>query len=142
MPDKLELEIVTPEKPILREVVDEVIVPGLGGELGILPDHTPLISELQTGILTYRIGNDRKTILVSGGFVEVLPGSVSVLADIAERPEEIDVERAMRARERAEKRVAAGVQGTPDIDLKRAQLKLDRALARIELGQKQKTTSA
>jgi F-type H+-transporting ATPase subunit epsilon len=142
MADKLELEIVTPEKPVLREVVDEVIVPGLGGELGILPDHTPLISQIQTGILTYRSGDDRKSILVSGGFVEVLPERVSVLVDIAERAEEIDVERAMRARERAEKRVAAGAQGTPDIDVKRAQLKLERAIARIELGQKQKATSA
>ncbi len=141
MADKLELEIVTPERPVLRETVDEVIVPALGGELGILPEHTPLISQLQTGVLTYRKGNDRKSILVSGGFVEVLPSRVSVLADIAERPEEIDVERAMRARERAEKRVAAGAQGTPDIDVKRAQLKLERAIARTEFAQKQKSAS-
>ena len=141
MADKLELEIVTPERPVLRETVDEVIVPALGGELGILPEHTPLISQLQTGILTYRKGNDRKSILVSGGFVEVLPSRVSVLADIAERPEEIDVERAKRARERAEKRVAAGAQGSADIDVKRAQLKLERAIARTEFAQKQKSAS-
>ena len=141
MADKLELEIVTPERPVLRETVDEVIVPALGGELGILPEHTPLISQLQTGVLTYRKDNDRKSILVSGGFVEVLPSRVSVLADIAERPEEIDVERAMRARERAEKRIAAGAQGSADVDVKRAQLKLERAIARTELAQKQKSAS-
>ena len=131
MPDKIQLEIVTPEKVALREAVDEVVVPGRDGELGILPDHTPLISQLKTGVLTYRQGNDRKQLHVSGGFVEVLSDRVSVLSDVAERPEEIDIERAQRARERAEKRIFAR---TEDVDFARAELKLQRALIRIQLG--------
>jgi F-type H+-transporting ATPase subunit epsilon len=132
MADKISLEVLTPEKVALRETVDEVVVPGLGGELGILPEHTPLISQLQTGVLTYRQGTEKKVMHVSGGFVEVLPDRVAVMSDVAERPEEIDLERAQRARERAEKRLAAG----GDIDFRRAELKLQRALIRIQLAGK------
>ena len=131
MADKIQLEVITPEKVALRETVDEVVVPGVGGEFGILPDHTPLISQVQTGVLTYRLGTEKLQMHVSGGFVEVLPDRVSVLADVAERPEEINVERAQRARERAEKRLAAN---SDDIDINRAQLKLLRAQTRIQLG--------
>ncbi|MFN0085498.1 MAG: F0F1 ATP synthase subunit epsilon [Blastocatellia bacterium] len=131
MPEKIQLEIVTPEKIALREVVDEVVVPGRDGELGIMPNHTPLISQLQTGILTYRQGNERRQLHVSGGFVEVLSDRVSVLSDVAERPEEIDLERAKRAKERAEKKLLSRAE---DIDFARAELKLQRAKARIQLG--------
>jgi F-type H+-transporting ATPase subunit epsilon len=130
MADKITLEVITPEKIALREMVDEVIVPGTSGELGILPDHTPLISQLKTGVLSYRQGADKKLVHVSGGFVEVLPDKVSVLADIAERPEEISLERAQRARERAERRINSHDDGT---DFQRAELKLERALVRIQL---------
>lgn len=130
MADKLTLEVITPEKMALRELVDEVIVPGSGGELGILPDHTPLISQLKTGVLSYRQGTDRKQVHVSGGFVEVLPDKVSVLSDVAERPEEISLDRAQRARERAERRINSREDG---IDFQRAELKLERALVRIQL---------
>lgn len=133
MADKLNLEIITPERRVLSESVEEVIVPGLEGELGILPLHTPLISQLKTGILTYRQGNERKSVHVSGGFVEVLPEQVSVLSDVAERPEEIDIERARKARERAEKRLASVGE---DIDFRRAELKLQRAMIRIQLASK------
>jgi len=129
MADKIHLEVLTPEKLALREEVDEVVVPGLGGELGILPEHAPLISQLQTGVLVYRQGAEKKVMHVSGGFVEVLPDRVSVMSDVAERPEEIDIERARRARERAEKRLASG----GDIDFRRAALKLDRALTRMQV---------
>ncbi|HWQ33064.1 MAG TPA: F0F1 ATP synthase subunit epsilon [Blastocatellia bacterium] len=131
MADKIQLEVITPEKVALHEAVDEVVIPGVGGELGILPDHTPLISQVQTGVLTYRVGSEKRQMHVSGGFVEVLPDRVSVLADVAEKPEEINVERAQRARERAEKRLASTGE---DIDLNRAQLKLLRAQTRIQLG--------
>ena len=131
MADKIQLEVITPEKVALRETVDEVVVPGVGGEFGILPDHTPLISQVQTGVLTYRLGTDKRQMHVSGGFVEVLPDRVSVLTDVAEKPEEINVERAQSARERAEKRLAAN---SDDIDINRAQLKLLRAQTRIQLG--------
>jgi F-type H+-transporting ATPase subunit epsilon len=133
MADKLNLEVITPEKLALREQVDEVVVPGLGGELGILPDHTPLISQLKTGILSYRQGAEKKQMHVSGGFVEVTPDRVSVLSDVAERPEEIDVERAERAKERAERRLASR---GDDIDFRRAELKLQRAMIRIQLAGK------
>ncbi len=133
MADKINLEVLTPEKLALKETVDEVIVPGLDGELGILPNHTPLISQLKTGVLNYRQGNDRKQLLVSGGFVEVLADRVSVLSDVAEKPEEIDVERAQRAKDRAEKRLASK---SEDIDLARADLKLQRSLVRIQLANK------
>ncbi len=130
MADKLNLEVITPEKLALREQVDEVVVPGLGGELGILPDHTPLISQLQTGVLFYRQGAEKKQMHVSGGFVEVTSDRVSVLSDVAEKPEEIDVERARRALERAERRLASR---GDDIDFRRAELKLQRAMIRIQL---------
>ncbi len=115
---------------MLREAVDEVVVPGLGGELGILPNHTPLISQLQTGILTYRSGADKRQLHVSGGFVEVQADRVAILSDVAERPEEIDLERAQRAKSRAEQRLASR---DDEIDFRRAELKLQRAMARIQL---------
>jgi F-type H+-transporting ATPase subunit epsilon len=134
MADRIHLEIVTPEKLALREQVDEVTLPGLGGEIGILPNHTSLISQLKTGVLTYRQGNERREMHVSGGFAEVLSDRVSVLSDVAERPDEIDVERARQARERAERRLSQQVSGTADIDFRRAQLKLERAIIRLQLG--------
>lgn len=133
MADKLNLEVITPERRVLSEAVDEVVVPGLGGELGILPEHTSLISQLQTGVLVYRQGADRKQLHVSGGFVEVQPDRVSVLSDVAERPEEIDLERAQRAKEQAERELKS--QGD-DIDYRSAEQKLQRALTRIQLAGK------
>ena len=129
MADKLQLEVITTEKRVLREAVDEVTLPGLDGELGILPEHTPLISQLQTGALTYRTSGEKRSLHVSGGFAEVLPDRVSVLTDVAEVAEDIDAERAKRSRERAEKRL----QGGGEIDVNRAQLKLQRAVTRLEV---------
>ena len=131
MADKLNLEVITPEKLALREQVDEVVVPGVGGELGILPDHTPLISQLKTGVLSYRQGAEKKEMHVSGGFVEVASDRVSVLSDVAERPEEIDIERAQRSKDRAESRLASR---GDEVDFNRAELKLQRAMIRIQLG--------
>ncbi len=130
MAEKLNLEVITPEKLALREAVDEVVVPGLDGELGILPEHTPVISQLKTGVLTYRQGSESRQMHVSGGFVEVLPDRVSVLSDIAERPEEIDLERAKQARERAERQLSSR---SEEVDFHQAELKLERALTRIQL---------
>jgi F-type H+-transporting ATPase subunit epsilon len=129
MADKLQLEVITPEKMVLREAVDEVTLPGLDGELGVLPEHTPLISQLQTGALTYRKSGEKRSLHVSGGFAEVLPDRVSVLTDVAEAAEDIDAERAKRSRERAEKRL----QGGGEIDVNRAQLKLQRAVTRLDV---------
>src|ERR1041385_4547669 len=113
MADKIQLEVVTPERRVLGEPVDSVTVPGLNGELGILPGHTPLISQLRTGVLSYTRGTETRRLLVSGGFVEVNEDRVSVLADMAELPEEVDAARARLEREEAEKRLGAFT-GTPE----------------------------
>lgn len=127
---KINLEIITPEKLALREAVDEVVLPGATGELGVLPDHEPLITQLKTGILTYRQGGAQQKLHVSGGFAEILGDKVSVLSDIAEKPEEIDAERAKAALERAEKRLGGN---GDEVDLERAELKKDRAKTRLQL---------
>jgi F-type H+-transporting ATPase subunit epsilon len=131
MAEKIQLEVVTPERRVLSEPVDMVTVPGLGGELGILPGHTPLISQLQTGVLTYVQGGKNFQLHVSGGFVEVRDDLVSVLADVAERPEEIDAARARVSRERVEKQLNAWTGTEEDFEL--ARVKLDRSLVRLQL---------
>jgi F-type H+-transporting ATPase subunit epsilon len=131
MAEKIQLEVVTPERRVLSEPVDMVTVPGLGGELGILPGHTPLISQLQTGVLTYVQSGKNFQLHVSGGFVEVRDDLVSVLADVAERPEEIDASRARMSRERLEKQLNTWT-GTEE-DFEVARVKLDRSLVRLQL---------
>src|SRR5437016_13611325 len=105
MADQLKLEVVTPERRLLSEAVDSVTVPGRNGEMQILPGHAALISELQTGVLAYNQGGTAQQLHVSGGFIEVNNDKVSVLAEIAERPEEIDAARARLAREHTEKQL-------------------------------------
>ncbi len=127
----LQLDVITPERRLLSEQADAVTVPGLGGELGILPGHTPLISALQTGVLSYTQGGTTRRLLVSGGFVEVSGDRVSVLADLAEFPEEVDAARARVEREEAERRLGAFAGAPEELDEVRAQL--DRASARLQL---------
>lgn len=131
MPDKLQLEVVTPQRRVVAETVDAVTVPGLGGELGILPGHTPLISQLQTGILSFSQGGAAHQLHVSGGFVEVKDDHVSVLAEVAERPEEIDAARARLQRERVEKQLNAWT-GTEE-DFEKVRAKLERSMVRLHL---------
>ena len=131
MADKIQLEVVTPERRVLAEPVDMVTVPGLGGELGILPGHTPLISQLQTGVLTYFQDGKSFPLHVSGGFVEVRDDHVSVLAEIAERPDEIDASRAKLSREKFEKQLNAW--SGSDEDLEAARLEFDRSVVRLQL---------
>jgi F-type H+-transporting ATPase subunit epsilon len=131
MADQIQLEVVTPERRVLAESVDTVTVPGLGGELGILPGHTPLISQLQTGVLSYTQGTTTRRLLVSGGFVEVNNDRVSVLADLAEFPEEVDAARARTEREEAE-RLLGGFSGTPE-EMADVRARLDRATTRLQL---------
>lgn len=128
---QLQLDVVTPERQVLSEIVDMVTVPGLGGELGILPGHTPLISQLQTGVLSFVSDGKTSQLHVSGGFVEVRDDRVSVLAEIAERPEEIDAARARLAREHVEKRLSAW-SGTEE-DFEKARVKLERSMVRLQL---------
>ena len=127
----LQLDVITPERRLLSEQVDSVTVPGLGGELGILPGHTPLISELQTGVLSYTRGAETRRLLVSGGFVEVNDDRVSVLADLAEFPEEVDASRARAEREDAERRLGAFT-GTPE-EMETLRSQFDRADTRLRL---------
>jgi F-type H+-transporting ATPase subunit epsilon len=127
----LQLDVITPERRLLSEQTDSVTVPGLGGELGILPGHTPLISALQTGVLSYTQGPATHRLLVSGGFVEVNNDRVSVLADLAEFPEEVDAARARAEREEAE-RLLGAFAGTPE-ELADARARLDRANTRLQL---------
>ena len=131
MAEKIQLEVVTPERRVLAEPVDMVTVPGLGGELGILPGHTPLISQLQTGVLTYVQEGKSYPLHVSGGFVEVRDDHVSVLADIAELPNEIDAARAKLSRDKLEKQLNAWT-GSED-ELETAKTELDRSLVRLQL---------
>lgn len=131
MADKIQLEVVTPERRVLAEPVDMVTVPGLGGELGILPGHTPLISQLQTGVLTYTQDGKSYPLHVSGGFVEVREDHVSVLAEIAERPDEIDASRAKLSREKFEKQLNAW--SGSDEELEAARVEFDRSVVRLQL---------
>jgi F-type H+-transporting ATPase subunit epsilon len=134
LPDAIELVIVTPERQLLRESVVEVVLPGADGELGILPGHAPLITELGIGELRFRAGgsNDEVHLAIIRGFAEVLTDQVTVLAETAELAEEIDIERAKQALERAQARIEAG---DPDIDWDRASAALQRALIRIKVGE-------
>ena len=133
LPEAIELIIVTPQRQLLREKVASVQLPGASGELGILPGHAPLITELGNGELSYRCtsGAEPVVLAVLSGFAEVLPDRVTVLAETAERPEEIDVERAKQALERAEKRLKST---DTDVDWDRATVALQRALVRIQVG--------
>ena len=131
MAEKIQLEVVTPERRVLNEAVDMVTVPGLGGELGIRPGHTPLISQLQTGVLSYTQAGKSFQLHVSGGFVEVRDDLVSVLASVAERPEEIDAARAKLSRDKWEKQLNAWSGSEEDFEV--AKTKLDRSLVRLQL---------
>ena len=131
MPGQLQLEVVTPERRVLSEAVNSVTVPGRGGEMGILPGHAPLISELQAGVLSYTEDGSTFKLHVSGGFVEVNDDRVAVLAEVAERPEEIDAARARLSRDHTEKRLSSW-SGTEE-DFEKARAKLERSIVRLQL---------
>jgi F-type H+-transporting ATPase subunit epsilon len=134
MPDgSIDLTVVTPERAIVHENVDELQIPGAAGYFGVLPGHAPLFSELKIGEVSYRQGDRWFYISVAWGFVEVQPNQVRILAETAERAHEIDLDRAIRAKERAEQRIA---KGGSDIDYNRAVIALERALIRIQVAGK------
>lgn len=139
LPDSIELVVVTPERQLLRQTVVEVTLPGADGQLGILPGHAPLITELGIGEMNYRAkSGDAGTLAVISGFAEVLGGRVTVLAETAERPEEIDVARAEEAKKRAEQRLAAAA-SDPSVDWDRAAVALQRSLIRIQVAGKRRS---
>lgn len=134
MADKIQLEVVTPERPVVSEAVDLVVATSTEGEFGVLPNHAPLLTTLTAGELRYRAGDKQESLAVLGGFAQVADNKVTILADAAEKAREIDLDRAQRARERAEKRLAAA--RLEEVDFVRAEAALKRALLRLKLAQK------
>lgn len=130
MPDTFQLEIVTPEKKVVETRAEEAQIPGKNGYLGILPGHAPLITELSVGEISYRGPSGEQRLAVAWGFAEVLPDKVTILAETAERPSEINVDRARQAKERAEQRLAGG---DPTVDVDRALDSLHRAETRLDV---------
>lgn len=136
LPTKILLEIVTPDRALVREEVDEVQVPGSEGYLGVLPGHAPLLATLKVGELWYRVGQEKHYLAIAGGFVEVLPDRVTALAQIAERAQDIDVTRAEAARKRAEERLA---RPPADVDVERARIALMKSLIRLQVAARART---
>lgn len=125
------VSVVTPDGPVYEGDVEMVSAKAISGELGVLPGHIPLVAPLDIGAVRLKKDNNVLLVAVSGGFIEVRPEKVTILAEAAELPSNIDVERALRAKERAEKRLAESRKD--EIDFKRAQLALRRALNRLEV---------
>ncbi len=136
MADQLQLEVLTPERRVLAEAVNSVTVPGRGGEMQILPGHAALISELQAGVLSYTENGSSAQLHVSGGFVEVNDDRVAVLAEVAERPEEIDAARARLARDHTEKQLSSWSGNEEDFEKARA--KLERSIVRLQLASRER----
>ena len=134
--DTLLSEIVTPDRSVVTEKVDEVEIPGAEGYFGVLPGHTPLLAMLKAGELWYRKGSEKYYLLIAFGFAEVLPDRVTILAEIAERPEEIDIARAEAAKRRAEERIA---KPSADVDIERAQIALVKSIVRLQVSTRART---
>lgn len=130
LPTQIDLQIVTPDRLIVQEQVDEVQIPGSEGYFGVLPGHTPFLAALAVGEMWYRKGQEKTYLALSGGFAEVLPDRVTILATVAERADEIDVARAEESKKRAEQRLS---QPRTEVDYERARLALQKAVARLEV---------
>jgi F-type H+-transporting ATPase subunit epsilon len=133
MPDTFQLEIVTPEKMVVKDVAEDMQIPGKNGYLGILPGHAPLITELAVGEISYRNNSYTHHLAVAWGFAEVLPDKVTILAETAERPEDIDVKRAQEAKQRAEEDLR---NGKTEADFTHAEDALKRAETRLQVAEK------
>ena len=133
MAQQIRLEVVTPDGARVNEDVDIVNAPGFGGDFGVLANHAPFLSTIKIGALSYENGKERKSLMVSGGFCEVSNNKITFLVESAEYGSDIDVERAVLARERAEKRLAQAAQHTEDFNKKRAEVALQRALMRLKI---------
>ena len=138
IPTKLTLEVVTPDRLLIREQVDEVVVPGKEGDFGVLPGHAALLASLKVGELWYRQGQEKHYLSVAFGFVEVLPDQVTVLAQVGERAAEIDIERAERAKRRAEERLAQPVPAS-SLDYERARIALMKSIVRLQVASRART---
>jgi F-type H+-transporting ATPase subunit epsilon len=133
MPGKLILEVVTPEKQLVSQQVDEVIAPGSEGDFGVLPGHCHFLSTLRIGELRYRVGDLTKHMAILWGYAEVTPTKVTIMAEIAEKAEDIDIDRAQAAVEQAERRLKAG--GLPS-EVKEAEISLEKARLRKKIAQR------
>jgi len=133
LPQQLTLELVTPERAIVHEAVDEVQIPGSEGYLGVLPGHTPLLTTLQVGELWFRQGDDRRYVSVAFGFAEILADRVTILAQVAERAEEVDVDRAQEAARRSRDRLT---RAPVELDFERARMSLMKSLIRLQVASK------
>jgi F-type H+-transporting ATPase subunit epsilon len=131
LPTRIDLQIVTPDRLLVHEEVDEVQIPGSQGYFGVLPGHTPLLAALAVGELWYRKGQEKTYLAIAFGFAEVLPDRVTILARLAERAEDIDVDRAEASRKRAEEHL--GQAARSDVDLERARVALMKALVRLQV---------
>src|SRR5476651_1559575 len=129
LPTRIQLLIVSADRALVNETVDEVEIPGFDGYFGVLPGHTPLLAVLQVGTLWYRQGQEKHYLAIAFGFAEVQPDRVTILAQIAEKADEVDVSRAEAARKRAEERLA---RPSPDMDLERAKVALMKSLMRLQ----------
>ena len=129
LPTSIELQIVTPDKLLVKEQVDEVEIPGTEGYFGVLPGHTPMLASLAVGEMWYRKGQEKTFLSLAYGFAEVLPDRVTLLASLAERAEDIDIARAEDAKRRAEQRL----QNARDVDYERARTALVKSLARLQV---------
>jgi|SRR5688500_15205862 F-type H+-transporting ATPase subunit epsilon len=136
LPTKITLEIVTPERSLVTTQVDELQLPGSEGYFGVLPGHTPMLATLQVGEMWYRIGQEKHHLAVAFGFVEVLPDRVTVLAQVAERAEDIDVARAEEAKRRAEERVN---RPPVNLDFERARIAMMKSLIRLQVASRART---
>lgn len=132
MAQQIALEVVTPAGAVVNESVDIVNAPGYGGDFGVLANHAPFLSTIKIGILSYESGKKRESLMISGGFCEVSNNKITFLVESAEFGYQIDVDRAMKAKERAEKRIAQAVAQNDAVTRVRAEAKLQRALARIK----------
>jgi F-type H+-transporting ATPase subunit epsilon len=130
LPTKIQLQIVSADRSLVNETVDEVEIPGFDGYFGVLPGHTPLLAVLQVGELWYRQGQDKHYLAIAFGFAEVQPERVTILAQIAEKADEIDVTRAEQAKKRAEQRVSSPA---VDMDAERARISLLKSLIRLQV---------
>jgi F-type H+-transporting ATPase subunit epsilon len=136
LPPFINLEIVTPDRPLIKEQVDEVEIPAADGYMGVWPGHTPLLAMLAIGELWYRKGPDKFYLSIAFGFVEILPDRVTVLAQIAERPEDIDLQRAEAARQRAQELLA---KPTLEMDFERARIAMMKSLIRLQVAARTRT---
>jgi F-type H+-transporting ATPase subunit epsilon len=139
LPTKITLEIVTPDRALVTEQVDELQLPGSQGSFGVLPGHTPLLASLQVGELWYRQGGEQHFLAIAFGFVEVLPDHVTVLAQVAERAQDIDIARAEAAKKRAEERLAQPMSAQQEMDFERARIALMKSLIRLQVASRART---